>query len=116
VPDAQACQVLVEQGAATTESDDADLQPPQDLLAHIAEQASMAIVHGIGLPRTIGRTWVEMSDPRADYGQVLEGETAAVGPQISGDGVRSEDERAHGTAPRDVQQRRVASLMGGDVI
>ena len=83
---------FVQERAATAQADDANLEPAQNLLAHITEQPDMPIVHRIGMLRARRRARVKTIDLRADHRRIAEGNTPLRRPDVAGDGPLRKDQ------------------------
>ena len=93
VPDTEAGEVLDEERAGATSTDDADLLPAEDLLTAIAEEASLPVVGRVG-PVATARPWMERPlGPPDDPTEVQLGARATRQPDVTRNGVGGEDEK-----------------------
>lgn len=102
--DTKAPEIFGEQRARAAKSDDPDLRITKDGLAGIAEESSLAIVHGVAVRRASDGRRRQSAKARAHDGGAGQLYACVAGkPDITSNRVLREDKSANGHALGDVQ-------------
>ena len=116
MPDAEAREVLNDEGARSSSADDSDLLAAEDLLTTVAEEPGLAVVRGIG-DGTAWRLSLEHALRTPGNMATIQHDARPPGSQMSpATAFEREDEGTDRQSVSEIEEGRVATFVGREVV